>query len=118
MKTLYMKIHSFDELSSSLIVSFASDTTQHQDPDQYPGYAFQPIYMWPDIDDPQEIKKRIAISGMHHAEQQEKKEKFVADPAKIQQYKDMVGKQVSYETVELLPPQPVSNEQEIPTQTV
>lgn len=103
MNTLYMKIHQFDAQSYSLIVSFASDTTKSQNPADYPQYAFQPVSMWPDIDDPAEIKKRIAVAGMYHAEQQERQEKFNDDLTQIQQYEAMVGQQETYPVSELLP---------------
>ena len=98
---LYMKIHAYDEPSHSLIVSFASDTTNSQNPDDYPQYAYQPIHMWPDVSDPVEIKKRIAVAGLYHAEQQEREEKFIADPSKVQQYKNMVNAQSSFTVAEL-----------------
>jgi len=98
-----MKVKAFEEQSYSLLVSFASDTTKSQNPDDYPSYAFQPMNMWPDVTDPAEIKKRIAVAGMYHAEQQEREEKFIADPAKIQAYKDMVGGQSSYPVSDLIP---------------
>jgi hypothetical protein len=104
MNTLYMKIHAFDEQSNSLIVSFASDTTKSQNPDDYPSYAYQPLHMWPDVTDPVEIKKRIAVAGIYHAEQQEREETFVADPVKVQSYKDMVGQAASYDCAALVPP--------------
>lgn len=108
MNTLYMKIHAFEEQSYSLLVSFASDTTKSQNPDNYPQYAFQPMNMWPDVTDPAEIKKRIAVAGVYHAEQQEQKEKFIADPAKVQEYKDMVGQGSTYPVSELIPPAPAN----------
>ena len=104
MNTLHMKIHSFEEQSNSLIVSFASDTTKSQDPNDYPSYAYQPVNMWPDISDPTEIKKRIAIAGVYLVEQQERQEKFVVDTNKIQEYKDMVGQVNSYSATELVLP--------------
>ena len=97
-----MKIHAYDEPSHSLLVSFASDTTASQNPDDYPQYAYQPISMWPDVSDSEEIKKRIAVAGMYHAEQQEREEKFVADPTKVQRYKDMVSAQISFSIEELV----------------
>jgi hypothetical protein len=118
MNTLYMKIHTFEESSYSLIVSFASDTTESQNPDDYTKYAFQPMNMWPDVTDPTEIKKRIAVAGVYHAEQQEREEKFIADPAKVQAYKDMVGQENSYSLNSLIPPAAESTTPEIPTQTV
>jgi hypothetical protein len=102
MQTLFMKIHAFEESSYSLLVSFASDTTKSQNPDDYPPYAFQPMNMWPDVNDPNEIKKRIAVAGMYHAEQQEREEKFVEDPTKVQQYTNMVGQESSYPVSELV----------------
>ena len=104
MNTIYMKIHAFDEPSYSLIVSFASDTTKSQNPDDYPSYAYQPMNMWPDINDPAEIKKRIAMAGVYHAEQQEREEKFIADPTKVAEYRAMVGQENSYPVEDLIPP--------------
>lgn len=104
MNTLYMKIHAFDEQTNSLIVSFASDTTNSQNPNDYPSYAYQPLHMWPDIADPAEIKKRIAVAGMYHAEQQEREEKFVTDPIKIAEYRAMVSAEDSFSIEELTTP--------------
>ena len=120
MNTLYMKIHAFEEQSNSLIVSFASDTTRSPNPDDYAQCAFQPLNMWPDVTDPVEIKKRIAVAGMYHAEQQEREEKFVADLTKVQAYKDMVGQGGSYLVTDLISPTPTPTPvtPEIPTQTV
>jgi len=103
MQTLYMKINGFDEISNSLLVSFASDTTNSQDPADYPSYAFQPLNMWPDVSDLTEIKKRIAVAGMYHAEQQEREENFVADPARVAEYQAMVGQESSYPVENLTP---------------
>ena len=112
MNTLYMKIHHYDEESKGLVVSFASDTTLHQDPDMYRPYAFDLVRMWPDVDptDLEDIKKRIAVVGMYHAEQQEREEKFVADPVSEQQYKDLIGGVFSYSVTDLLPPAPSAEE--------
>lgn len=104
MQTLKMKIQGFDEQSNSLLVSFASDTTQSQNPDDYPAYAYQPVNMWPDITDPAEIKKRIALSGVYHAEQQERHEKFAANLIARQDYRNMVGQEISYSVNELTQP--------------
>jgi len=116
MNILYMKINSFDESTYSLLVSFASDTTKSQNPDDYRPHAFQPINMWPDIFDPAEIKKRIATTGVHLAEQQEREEKFIADLVKVQAYKNMVGQENSYPVEDLVPPAPIIPT--VPTQTV
>lgn len=104
MQTLKMKIQGFDEQTNSLLVSFASDTTQSQNPDDYPAYAYQPVNMWPDITDPAEIKKRIAVSGVYHAEQQERHERFAANLIARQDFRNMVGQEVSYSVSELTQP--------------
>lgn len=96
-----MKITGYDETNHSLLVSFASDTTKSQNPADYPSYAFQPLTMWPDVTDPNEIKKRIAITGMHHAQMQEAKEKFAADPKRVSAFKAMVGQTHDFTVNEL-----------------
>jgi hypothetical protein len=97
MSAIYMKIHGYDEASSSLLVSFASDKTKYQDPSMYPAYAYQPMKMWPDIEDMEVIKKRIALAGLSLTEDQAREEKFIADPVKVEQYKDLIGKEFSFD---------------------
>jgi len=102
MNTLYMKIHTYEETSGSLIVSFASDTTASQNPEDYPTYAFQPLNMWPDVTDLEELKKRIAAAGMYHAEQQARQESFVEDVVRVAQIKNLAGQLRSYAVIDLL----------------
>ena len=104
MSTLYMKIHALEEQTNSLLVSFASDKTKSKNPSDYPQFAYQPINMWPDVSDPDEIKKRVAIAGMYHAEQQEREEQFSADPTKIAQYQSMAGSTLEYSIADLTAP--------------
>ena len=101
MDKVRMKITGYDEASHSLLVSFASDTTKSQNPADYPSYAFQPLTMWPDVSDVNELKKRLAVSGMHHAQMQEAKEKFVADPQRVNALKAMVGQAQEFTVNEL-----------------
>jgi hypothetical protein len=106
MNKLFMKINGYEETSNSLLVSFASDETQSQDPSDYTEYAYQPMTMWPDVTDPTEIKKRIAQSGVVLAEQQKIREAFVSNPAQLDAYKNMVGQTTEYNLSELIPPPP------------
>ena len=101
MDRVKMKITGYDEISHSLLVCFASDTTKSQNPADYPSYAFQPLTMWPDVTDPNEIKKRIAMAGIHHAQMQETKEQFIADPQRVNTFKSMVGQTQDFSVVEL-----------------
>jgi hypothetical protein len=107
MNKLFMKVKDYDEVSNSLIVSFASDETESQNPSDYPEYAYQPLTMWPDITNPIEIQKRIAQSGIVLAEQQKIKENFSADPTKMEMYKNMVGQTIEYNVAELILPPPL-----------
>lgn len=106
MQYIKMKIVAFDENSYSLLASYASNETKSQDPSAYPAYAYQPMNMWPDIDDPEEIKKRIALAGVWVAQNQAREEQFIADPSKVEQYKAMVGQVVEYPISQLIPPPP------------
>jgi hypothetical protein len=91
MNSVKFKIKGYDETSNSLVISFASDTTASQYPEAYTAYAFQPLTMWPDVTSIEELKKKIAAAGIHHAGMQEAKEKFVADPARVAALKTLVG---------------------------
>lgn len=102
MNTLKMKIASYDEDSHSLIVSFASDETASSDPAAYTAYAYQPMNMWPDITNPNELIKRIGQSGVHIAEQQKIKEQFVQNEALITSLKSFVGQEISYAVGDLI----------------
>lgn len=106
MQYIKMKIVGFDETSYSLLASYASDETKSQDPSDYPAYAYQPMNMWPDVNDPEVIKERLAVAGVHIAQNQAREEQFVADPTKIAQYKAMVGSVVEYPVSQLIPPPP------------
>jgi hypothetical protein len=113
MNTLKMKVVSYDEDSHSLIVSFASDETASQDPSTYTAYAYQPMNMWPDISDPNELIKRIGHAGIHIAEQQKIQEQFVLNETLINGLKSFVGQEISYSLADLTTPQEYTNEVEI-----
>lgn len=113
MNFVKMKVVGYDEESHSVLVSFASDTTKSQDPTAYPVYAFQPLMMWPDVSDVEEIKKRMAVAGLYHTEQQRAKEEFLQDDARVQSLRDLVGYTTTYQAEELL-----NTDQKTPYQTV
>lgn len=102
MQTLKMKIVGYDDASHSLIVSFASDETASQDPSVYPSYAYQPMTMWPDITDAEELVKRIGQAGVHMAEQQKVKEAFAQNQQLIDSLKSFVGQEKTYAVEDLL----------------
>ena len=97
MKTVHMKIVGYDDISHSLLVCFASDTTKFQDPEKYPAIAFQPSVLWPDVTDPEQIKKLISQAGVAEVQRQEIYEKFIDDASKLAAMKSMVGHTNSYQ---------------------
>jgi hypothetical protein len=104
MKKIKIKINGYDEDTHSLLVSFASDETKSQDPSDYQSVAYQPMTMWPDVSDVNEITKRIAQAGIYLAEQQKIKEQFVADKEKVDSYKSLVGSQMEYNIDDITSP--------------
>jgi hypothetical protein len=110
MNKIKLKIKGYDENSNSLLVSFASDETQSQNPDDYQSYAYQPMTMWPDINDVNEIKKRLAQAGIYLAEQQRIKEQFKADPSKVESYKAMVGEVIEFNVSDITSTTSYNNE--------
>jgi hypothetical protein len=96
MKKLYMKICGYEESSGSLLVKFASDETASQNPDDYTAYAYQPASMFPDITDPEIIKKRIAIAGKYLAEQLKIQENLKNDTQRVSIFSSMVNSLSEY----------------------
>jgi hypothetical protein len=104
MNKIKLKINGYEEESNTLLVSFASDETQSQDPASYQSFAYQPMTMWPDVTDLNEIKKRIAQAGIYLADQQRIKEQFKADPSKVEAYKAMVGEVLEFNISDITTP--------------
>lgn len=94
---LYMKIHSFEEESESLIVSYASDETESQNPSDYRPVAIQPRTLWPNVTDAEELKKKIAQLGVGQVLEQKKIEDIAKTPINVTLFKSVVSKKsVSY----------------------
>ena len=111
MSNLYMKIVGFDEPSNSLLVSFASDETKSQNPEDYGVLAFQPATMWPGVNDLTEIKKRIAVAGMYTVSVQATMEKLSVDTTRLDAFKSLVGQLETYNVNDLTtPPETFENE--------
>lgn len=104
MNTIKIKIVGYEEASHSLLVAFASDKTKYSDPEEYTAYAYQPINMWPGVTDVEEIKKRIAQAGIYLAQQQAEQEAFVADQARVDALRNLVGSTFEYPLSELVSP--------------
>ena len=103
MNSIKFKIKGYDETSNSLLISFASDTTANKDPEQYPAYAFQPFAMWPDVANMEELKKKIAMAGVHYTKLQEAKERLAADPQQTTKLMALVGQVHEFTLADLTP---------------
>lgn len=103
MEKIKLKIRGFDESSNSLIVAFGCDDTHESVLDTCTVLAYQPT-MFPDVNDPKEILRRIAFSGISLVEQQKTSDAFAADTDKINAYKALVGQSFEFSVSELLTP--------------
>jgi len=100
---LYVKIHSFEESTETLIVSYASDETVSQNPDDYRKLSIQPRSLWPNVTDPEELKKKIAQIGLAQAAEQKKIEDSAKVPLNIDLFNSLVSnKKLSYDVKNLV----------------
>lgn len=67
---IYVKYHNYDKETDSLIVSFASDETQSQNPADYNPVVVQPTIQFPGITNENELAKKIAELGIDIAKHQ------------------------------------------------
>lgn len=75
MKTIYLKIHDFDEQSGSLLFSCASSATNSQNPDDYGAYAFNNYKHAKSVDDIVREIETIAAAQVEMVEEREALEK-------------------------------------------
>jgi len=101
MNQVHVKIHSWDEESKSLIISFASDTTASSNPDDYEGLAYQPHLFWPDVSDSTELMKKIAQLGQSVCTQIEVEESINNDESKISLYSGFAGQSQTFNVSDL-----------------
>lgn len=102
MNTIKFKIKEYDEDSNSIIVSFSSDETATNNPEDYEAFAIQPIEQYPDITDVEILKKRIAEQGLGLAEQAKLAEQARANTDMQAKLKAMVGQTFEYNVSDLI----------------
>jgi hypothetical protein len=90
MNIVKVKIHEYDEETKSLIVSFASDGTASQNPDDYSKLSYN-LSLFDENDTIDDIKIKLAQSGLAIIRQQIQEEKSFKDPTKIDHLKTLVG---------------------------
>jgi hypothetical protein len=92
MQEIIMKIKGYDERNHSLIVSWCSDATKSQNPDDYQPLAVQPLSMWPDADN-ELLLRRIAEMGLSHVQHIERKENIAEDDSRVEYLKSLAGQE-------------------------
>lgn len=102
MNKIKYKIHKYDEDTNSIIVSFSSDETATNNPDDYESFAFQPIAEYPDITDIEELKKKIAQQGMSLAEMHKKHEDASSNTTMQNKWKALVGQTFEYNVSDVI----------------
>jgi hypothetical protein len=101
MKKIKMKIVDWDQENLNLIVKFSSDDMLKNVDDATP-LAYQPITMFPGIDDVEEIAKRLAVSGIHVCEMEKTKEEALQNLQLKNDIGSLVGKTLEYDVDYLL----------------
>lgn len=97
MSIIKVKVVGYEEDSNSVLVSFASDETQSQNPEDYSPVAVQVSA----TDDIEKIKRDLALVGIQVVREQVNKERIVTDSRKVNEIKALVGQAFSYEELEL-----------------
>lgn len=62
--TIYVLYHSYDKTSDSLVVSFASNETESQNPADYNPVVIQPLLQFPNVTSREELENRIFEMGI------------------------------------------------------
>ena len=106
MNQVHVKIHSWEEESKSLIISFASDTTSSSNPDNYEALAYQPHSFWPDVTDSTELMRKIAQLGMSVCEQIERAESVNDNADLLTVYSGLSGQTQTFNTADITDPAP------------
>lgn len=109
MDVIKVKICGYEEDSNSLIVSFGCDETEADHTDTCQRLAYQPT-MFSDLSEPEDVIKRIAVSGISIVQQQKQLEEFIADQNRVNAFKAMVGQTFQFSVQELLAPAVISDD--------
>jgi hypothetical protein len=89
---IYVKIHSYDKKTDSLVVSFASDETESKDPADYNPVVVQPTLQFPEVTDAKELEDKIASLGIDIAKQQSLLEKCNSGKGNVSLCESLVKK--------------------------
>jgi hypothetical protein len=101
MEKITMKVVDWDESSMSLIVKFNSDINE-TNIDQATPLAYQPMSMFPNVEDINEVVKRVAVSGIHLCEMRSIEEQNRKNEEKLQKFRQLKDQTFEFTVDELL----------------
>ena len=96
MNKIKFKIKEYDEDTNSILVSFSSDETATNNPDDYQAVAIQPVSEYPDETDIEVLKKKIAQQGIGMADLYKREEDAANNTTMINKWKALVGQTFEY----------------------
>jgi hypothetical protein len=101
MNSVKMKVVGWDEENLTLIVKFAADDSASSI-DEVTSLAYQPLTMFPGVDNTESLIKKLAVSGIGICNMQKIKDQAKQNTAKIEEMKNLVGQTFEYTVEELL----------------
>jgi len=101
MEKITMKVVDWDESSMSLIVKFNSDINETSI-DNATALAYQPMSMFPNVEDINEVVKRVAVSGIHLCEMRSLEEQNRKNEEKLQKFRELKDQTFEFTVDELL----------------
>lgn len=102
METIKIKVKQFDTNTNSLIISVASNETQSNDPNDYDGFCYQPLTMWPDEANTQNLLRNLAYANLYVAKQQKQQESISESDPRIEWMKTIEGETFEFNVEDLI----------------
>lgn len=96
MKKIKMKIVEWDDSTMNLVVKFSSDDLSKPIDEQTP-LCYQPLTMFPNISNVDEIIKRLAVSGIHICEIEKIKEDAANNQNLKNSFKELKDKEFEFD---------------------
>jgi hypothetical protein len=101
MEKITMKVVGWDESTLSLIIKFNSDINESSI-DDCVELAYQPMSMFPNVENMEELLKRVAVGGIHLCEMRAIEEQNRKNEEKIQNFRDLKGQTFEFDVEHLL----------------
>lgn len=101
MNKIKFKVKEYDEETHSIVVSYSSDETATNNPDDYTPYNVQILEAHPDVTDIEEMKKKIAEQGIGIADDNKRSEDAAANTTMQAKLRELVGQTFEYNMSDL-----------------